>query len=376
MKKPSSPFPLTGYHGAGYFCDREEETRRLTSNIYGGISTVLTAQRRMGKTSLIKHVLAKQPSGVRSIYLDILPTENRDELLNELATAMVNGIADKKGFGRKVWDFIKSLRPTINFDNLTGSPQVTFVPGGQAADERIEAILSFLEKEADKTIIAIDEFQQILNYPGQNTDAWLRSVIQRMKNLVFIFSGSQMHLMTELFTLPARPFYNSAAMLKIGKIDQGRYKTFIKSKFNEASIRISDDIIDAILKWTDIHTYYVQLLCNRVYINSSKEVTSEFWKEEASKLLFEQEPVFYNYRGMLTTPQWKLLKAIGKQGEVYEVTSSEFINRNNLGSPATVLRSLKSLQKMELIYYDYNNNGKKYYSMNDLLFRRWVEMRE
>lgn len=50
--------------------------------------------------------------------------------------------------------------------------------------------------------------------------------------------------------------------------------------------------------------------------------------------------------------------------------------KNNLGAGATVLRSLKALLKMELIYYDFTSEGRKYYKMNDLLFRRWVEGRE
>lgn len=45
MKKPLTPFPTTGYFGAQYFCDREEETRRIISNIKGGQSTILTAPR-------------------------------------------------------------------------------------------------------------------------------------------------------------------------------------------------------------------------------------------------------------------------------------------------------------------------------------------
>lgn len=376
MKKPSTPFPITGYYGPEYFCDREDETGILSGNIRGSESTVLTAQRRIGKTALIMHVLSKQPHGIRSVYLDILPTENRTDFLNELATAIVRTFADRKGFGGKLWDFIRSLRPVLGFDPLNGSPQVSFAPGSRDVDERVEAIISFLEKENEKMIIAIDEFQQILNYPEQNTDAWLRTMIQRVRNLVFIFSGSQQHLMNELFTMPARPFYNSASFLRIGKIETEKYSSFIAGKFRESGTEISAEIINKVLNWTDCHTYYVQLLCSRLYLTGASVITDETWKAEASRLLLEQEPVFYNYRGMLTIPQWQLLKAIGRKGEVFEPTSAEFINKNKLGPSATVLRSLKSLSKMELIHSDFNTEGRRYYKINDLLFRRWVEQRD
>jgi uncharacterized protein len=376
MKKPSTPFPVTGYYGPSYFCDRENETKSILENIRGSSSTILTAQRRIGKTSLIMHILTKLPKGIKGIYLDILPTENMNGFLNELASAVIKDIPDRKGFGRKVWDFIRSLRPTLTFDMLTGAPQVSFSLKDQEINRQIEAILKFLESQNEKIVIAIDEFQQILKYPEKNIDAWFRSIIQRLKNVVFIFSGSQQHLMNELFTLPSRPFYNSARMLRIGKIENERYKSFIFKKFSESDILITGNVIDQMLAWSDDHTFYVQLICNRVFLRGNKTINEEDWKEEADKLLRENEPVFLNYRGLMTSAQWNMLKASALENELYEPTGNEFISKHSLGNPATVLRTLQALLRMELIYFDYSPQGRKYYKINDLLFRRWVETRE
>jgi hypothetical protein len=320
--------------------------------------------------------MSKLPTGTRGIYLDILPTENMKDFLNELASAIIRNVSDKKGFGHKVWDFIKSLRPSMTFDMLSGNPQVSFTLKEKEVNPHIEMIFAFLEKLDEKFFIAIDEFQQILNYPEANTDAWLRSVIQKMKNITFIFSGSQQHIMKELFTFPSRPFYNSAALLKIDKIERKEYSSFIIKKFNEKGRKADATIIDQIMDWTECHTYYLQLLCNRLYITGATAITEALWKEEALRLLSEQEPVFFNYRGMLTLSQWQLFKAIASEGYLYEPTSKEFIMRYGLGSGATILRSIRALLRMELIYYDFNKDGKKYYMINDLLFRRWAENRD
>ena len=45
--------------------------------------------------------------------------------------------------------------------------------------------------------------------------------------------------------------------------------------------------------------------------------------------------MFYKYRDLLTLPQWFLLKAIAKEGQIFEPTSKKFITLHNLGSPAT-----------------------------------------
>ena len=81
---------------------------------------------------------------------------------------------------------------------------------------------------------------------------------------------------------------------------------------------------------------------------------------------------FFGYREMLTKPQWKLLKTIAMSGSVYRPTSSDFMVRYFLGSSATVLRSLNSLLRMELIYKENDKDGNLYYGVYDVLFGRWI----
>jgi uncharacterized protein len=132
-------------------------------------------------------------------------------------------------------------------------------------------------------------------------------------------------------------------------------------------------VINAVLGWTDVHTYYVQLLCYRVYAIKSNRITHESWKEEAAKLLQEQEIIFFKYRDLLTKQQWLLLKSIAHEGEAYYPTSRDFISKYALGSSATVLRSLNSLLFKEMNYSDYNPDGRLFYSVYDVLFKRWMQ---
>ena len=373
MKKPVNPFITAGYYGVRYFCDRETETKSLLQNMTNGLSTTLIAIRRIGKTGLIRHVLAKLPAGYTSIYVDILPTENMNEFLNFLASAVINSIPQKTGPGKIIMDFIKSLRPVITYDPLTGIPQVTIDVRKGEAPKHIDSIFKHLEKYPKRIVIAIDEFQQILEYPEKNTDAWLRSSIQNLKNVTFIFSGSRQHLMDDLFSDPSRPFYRSTSLLNIGKIKSEIYASFIIRHFKNNDKKISREIVEEMLEWTDIHTYYVQLLCNKVFAVSGNHITSETWKEEAHKLLEEQELLFFKYRDLLTTHQWQLLKAIARGGQVYSPSSKDFVTENALGSPSTVLRSLDALLKKQMIYSDYDSDKKLFYKVYDLLLRRWLE---
>lgn len=372
MKKPPTPFPTSGYFGPAYFCNRDEELDTLVRNIKGGNSTTLVALRRMGKTALVHHLFHHLKKDYLGIYVDILPTESMPELLNSLATGVANLHARESKTGLKVWNFLKSLRPVVSYDALSGNPNLSFNLSPEDGLLTMGEIFNFLEKQSKRVILAIDEFQQILNYPEKKADAWLRTRIQSMKNVQFIFSGSQQHLMNELFTDPARPFYRSTQFLKIDRIRQETYHEFIALKFEESTKKIKNSSINSILDWTDGYTYYVQLLCNRVFLSSARQVPGGLWKEEAMRLLKEQEYVFYAYRDVLTLPQWSMLKAMAREGRVEEPTSSSFIARNRLGNPSTVLRSLNSLLKKEIIFRDLDTDGKPFYGVYDVLFKRWI----
>lgn len=308
MKKPSNPFITVGYAGPEWFCDRKEETESILRNITNGASVTLTSIRRIGKTGLIRHVLGQLPSGYLGIYLDIQPAENMADFLNILATSVINAVPEKSNLGSAIWNFIKSLRPFISFEQLSGLAQVTIDSRPGKPETDIQATLKFLENQPFHVVVAVDEFQQIVNFPEQNAEAWLRSIIQQLKNVSFIFSGSQQHLMGELFNSPSKPFYRSTQFMKIEKIPAGEYSSFICNLFRKEKRIISDETAGEILEWGDRHTYYVQLLCNRLYATRETRISQELWRSEAMKLIKEAEIIFFNYRELLTNlpivPKW------------------------------------------------------------------------
>ena len=76
-------------------------------------------------------------------------------------------------------------------------------------------LLAILEMQNKPVLIAIDEFQQILEYPETQSDAWLRSLVQQLRHVHLLFAGSQQQLMQDLFSNPSRPFYRSNQFLRL-----------------------------------------------------------------------------------------------------------------------------------------------------------------
>lgn len=372
-KTPVNPFTSSSYLGEDYFCDRKDETNQLLNNIQNGHSTVLISIRRMGKTGLIKHTFAKLPVDYKGFYIDILETENLEQFLNLLTSSLLNAAPEKSSFGKTIWNFVKSLRPVISFDALTGAPQAYFDLKPQLIESNINSLLQFFENQSFKSVIAIDEFQQIVNYPEKSVEAWLRSRVQHLNNVVFIFSGSQQHLMKEMFTSPGRPFYRSTQLMRLERIPDETYAGFIIEQFQKYDKTITRELAFEILDWTNVHTFYVQHLCSRVFAATKKKVNNETWRYQANLLLREQEAVFFAFRNILTKLQWHLLKAIANEATVSQPTSKIFLNKYDLGTSASVLRSLKALQDYDLVYSDYDNRGNLFYSVYDVYLQRWMQ---
>jgi hypothetical protein len=131
MSKLTNPFPVSGYIGPDFFCDREKEIDLLTKACINGRNITLIALRRLGKTALIQHFF----NGVAShkkwlpIYVDLMPTSNFAKFVARLTTAIANAYPDNTVFGRKVWNWIKGVRPNITFDAYSGQPQISFETG-------------------------------------------------------------------------------------------------------------------------------------------------------------------------------------------------------------------------------------------------------
>lgn len=375
MKTPKNPFHLKGYYGPNLFCDRKNEIQKLTQNIDNDVNTTLFSIRRMGKTGLLHHLFhtLKAQKTHSCIYVDIYATQNISEFTNQLASAILNEFPKNKSFGSKFLEYIKGLSPIISYDAFTGTPQVSFgYTQNKQYEYSLKGLFSFLDQQNKQIVIAIDEFQQIINYPEKNTEALLRTIIQSLKNVTFIFSGSHKHLLSEIFNSTKRPFFASTQSLYLEAIPEKEYAIFIKRVFVNRKRKIDKQAIDFILQWTKKHTYYTQALCNKIYAQGSNNIGINEVYHACDRLLEEQENIYFQYRNLLTSSQWNLLKAIAKEGKVYQPTGIKFVSSYQLGNPASVKRSLESLVSKEMVYKETTNNTNNY-QVYDCFLSRWLE---
>lgn len=370
----NNPFILRPYVSKELFCDRKQEMNDIIRFLENGANVSLITMRRIGKTGLILRTfdeLRTKKYGYKTIYADIYSTQNVDDFVSTLASAVV---AQTKESGIKAFfSILGGICPLLSYDPVNGQPQVSVIfQNDTQRFSTIESIFEYLEHLDEKVVIAIDEFQQIREYEGVNMEGFLRSKIQHLKNVSVIFSGSDKRLMTDMFESERAPFYQSVTNVPLDKIDPQIYAAFITELFEKGGKHIEKRAVDYILEWSRCHTLYTQTLCNFTYMLSGENVSVEDVNKAIDLIFRTEADKFYTIRTMLTKGQWKYLECVAKEGILKQPTSGKFLNKYDLGTAASSKRMLKSLLDKELLYENRTEDGSEYCVYNVFL-SRWLE---
>ena len=370
-----NPFILSPYEGKEFFCDREKEAAAIIDDLNNGVNVTLISPRRFGKTGLIYRVLDElsrvKPTTVRC-YCDIYPADGLEAFVKLFSEAIVRSVKVEAAI-KKFFSVLGGIRPLLSYDPITGSPQVsiTYQNDGQKLDT-LRNIFDFLGSQKKKFVVAFDEFQVVRDFKGVNMEALLRTYIQPLKNVRFIFCGSKKHVMADMFVNEKNPFYESTHVVYLEKLDREIYGTFIESLFKKSRRRIEPDALSFILEWTRCHTFYTQCLCHRLFRNADKKIDITDVKKACAQILQEGAPGYIERRNLLTDKQWQFLKAVAKEGSVEQPTAGGFINKYRLGTGAAVKRMVESLVEKELLLETLSLEGRSY-SVYNVFFSRWLE---
>ena len=373
----TNPFFITGIIPGPYFCDREKETQQLVRIIENKAHILLTSARRMGKTQLIYHVY-EQPAiktAFHTFYVDIFPTTSLHEMVLFLSKEIYSKLVPK---GKKALKFflstLKSLAGSLGYDHVTGMPSFDVKLGDIHNPElTLQEIFNYLEKADKPCIFAINEFQQITNYPEKNVEALLRTHIQRMNNCLFIFAGSNRHILENMFNSTARPFYNSTEQFHLERIPKEIYTNFAIQQIIDANRAITPEAASLAYDLFEGHTYYVHHLLHNAFANSNpqKTIDEEDIINALDELLDTRSRSFSNIMNKLNFRQKETLIAIAKEGKACGVTSVAFVKKHALKSASSVQYAITTLLEDQLITYE--DSGKtKIYSVADRFLGYWI----
>ena len=372
----NNPFVTKGYVGPDYFCDRVKETENLVKLLTNDNNMALISPRRLGKTDLIHHCF-NQPSIKNHYYtfvIDIYATNSLSDFVEVFGRAILDELKPR---GRKVWEgffnAIKSIQQQISFD-INGNPVWGLGLGASAnPSTTLDEIFNYLKTAGKPCMVAIDEFQKILDYPnGQNIEAALRTHIQKCPNATFLFCGSKRHLMTEIFLSPSRPFYQSVITMGLDPISEDKYAEFAKRQFEKNGKSLHEEVVPQVYNRFYGVTAYLQRIMNVLYLNTDKgEVCTPDMIEDAIDFIINLNSEHYETLfGQMSEKQRQVFLAIAIEKRARNISSSEFVRKYHLASPSSVVSAIRGLLDKDFITQDNNE-----YYVYDYFFPIWLEKR-
>ena len=370
-KSVFNPFSIMPYIGSEYFCNRHKEIGELRNALYNRRNVTLSSPRRMGKTGLIRHLFQQiSPKEVNCYYVDIYHTKNMYDFTKTFAEAILTQRITP--FSERIWKEVStlfsSLRPVFSADPVTGLPQCMVDIQPHKEDLTLQQIFAYLEKSKQPCYVAFDEFQEVANYPEDKAEAILRTYIQQLTNVQFIFAGSKNHLMAQIFLSPTRPFFQSTQMMNIDVIEEQAYFEFAAKHLAAHKQYIDANTFHELYNIVKGHTWYVQALLNRIYQNSKMQIEYNDVLLALNQWLEENTVPYQTYCRLITDRQLAVLQAVAHEGEVSEIGSNAFLQKHQLGAHSTVRSAIAALEEKELLY---NDNG--VYSVYDRFFGIWLK---
>ena len=344
--RPINPFSFGIDIPDEYFCDRESETKDIIKLIDNGFNIILKSPRRIGKSSLVKHVLNQKEVKDRynTLFVDIYGTRDMAEFDKELQRA-----------------FLESFRVGL------GAPQDPSIP--------MSEVFKYLEGTTRPNIVVFDEFQTIEEYP-EKAAAIIRSKVQGMNNTRFIFAGSAQHMLNRMFEYPNQPFYRSSSSIDLDIISMDAYTAFCKGLFEEYGKGIEEDAIKTIYYLFIGKTYDMQEVMRYAFANTDEgeTVSTALVLSAVEQILTRRDIEFREImRRLVKKKERNTVLCIADMGIATGLTSTAVLKKYDLDNASTVQNALRNITKDDFNLVTIL--GKGIYVLQDRFFELWLAKR-
>ncbi len=344
------------------FCNRKMELKRILYNFSNIAPTLLISPRRYGKTSVALKAITE--TKLPYAHVDLYKALSEEDIVHYILNGIGRLLGQIEATPQKLMivaaEFFSGFQ--LKFILEQYGLAVEF---GQKKKKSVDLILIALEKldsyagkKKKKVIIFLDEFQVLAEIINNNSiEASLREAVQKAKNINYIFSGSNRHLIETLFNDKKRPFYNLCDTITLNRINASDYKPYIINAALESwNKTLPDSILDTLFNLTELHPYYVNKLCSLVWQN--QEIPKEQDIETAwNNYALENKSGIERELSLLKLNQKKILVYLSNEEGVKEPFSKKYANEWNM-STSSIHRAMELLLEKDYVFVDSHGNYK------------------
>jgi hypothetical protein len=351
------------------FINREEERKRLSNRIKSNKHSVLMAPRRYGKTSLVMKVAEDMKVPYCAIDLLAAYSEEyvRDQIVDKVSRLVFELLPSINKAKEKLITIFKQMKPEISLGafgqrlslNLSNSPL-----------QDITKLLLQLEETAKvfnkQAVIFMDEFQQISQLKNHHSiEASIRHAVERSENITYVFSGSNRHLLNQMFGEQSRPLYKLCQTIHLERMPKEIYVSHLQKLAHARwKKRITETAMEQIFLLSELHPFYMNVLCQLLWeegeVFSAEKVVSvwhSYVKTQRHTISHDMTELSPNQRRILTA----LAKAPAKEIQATRFTAPLKISASSAQQSVEVLVRNDSVYKDIDGFYRVLDPAMKYY---------------
>lgn len=373
MTKPArNPFRFGDPVEGDYYLPRPALSGSIRQFIENRIHVILIGPRRFGKTSFVLNFLKEQENRSQTcLFVDIFNVTSHKDFLQQ----MIRALRSKRGWGNKLKEFVSQipkLRPKLvtDIDPTTGQPTFslsTELVADQDIKDTIQDMLSGLQGLGDSVIIAIDEFQRISELEDNGwLEATLRTQMQQLKNVSFLFTGSRKSVIHEMINNPTRPFFRSCQSVDFPAFGE-EFTDWVIDRFASVDIRCEREAISELRAFVQDTPNYIQMACFHLVAEGITDVTKNSIQTVLQTIVKQNSYAYQTILNSLTPLQQRVLRLCAK--ETQQIFSKEFLEKYEIPSSPSLASSIKSLKDKQLLD-EGTAKGKVFF--DDPLFAIWL----
>jgi len=367
-----NPFAFSNYVVGAAFCNRKKELSELHKYITGSQNVLLFSHRRYGKSSLIRQIfngIKEKNLDIGTMHVELYGTTSEKDFIARTFQSLNQLESNFDRLLKSVSAALKNVKLNLSIDPATGIPSIS--PSFGVINEKmfLEELMNILLKYSQKRklVIAYDEFQEVANYTEEGFEKRLRSFLQQHSNICYIFSGSQQHLITEMFNSTNRAFYKLADSFPLGKIETKHYIPWAQKLFRRKNVHLDAELIEEIVARFENHPMYIQ---NFLFHLWDEPEETGFSPETIDKI----ENSIIERRNLEHTVLWETLSINQKKtlklillNDGSNLFNADALKSVNLKTGSLVTKALSSLITKEIII----KNGK--YMIQDVVLKKWLQ---
>ena len=338
------------------FCNRKNEIKRILYDLHGNTPVLLISPRRYGKTSLALKAFEqiKWPYAHVDLYKALSEEDIVKYILNGIGQLLGKLESAPKKLMLLAGEFFSNLQIKVVFEKA--GLQLEF---NQKSQKFTDIILKALEKlhelaleKEKKVILFLDEFQVVGEVIKNNSiEAVIREAAQKSTHVAYVFSGSNRHLMEQMFYDRKRPFYKLCDQIKLDRIQENEYEHYINIAAKETWNKVLEQsTLNMIFELSESHSYYVNKLCSLLWqkseIPKEQDVVTT-WRS----FVLENKSSVERELSLISINQRKLLIYLSSQDQTKEIFSKKITQQIDLTS-SSVQRALEPLVEKDYIYID------------------------